>query len=130
MAYAFNDDKSKVEVYTKDDINKGIKVIKASLTNQSVGASQRERFVVLLSNPSTFIPEGYTPLGVVGVQLSVSSGSTGSLDNLVLSGFRYYRLANDQSDHAEVFVRNVSNTNVTKLNIYWSILCVKTSLIS
>lgn len=130
MAYAFNDDKSKVEVYAKDDVNKGIKVIMASLTNQSVGASKRERFMVLLSNPATLIPEGYTPLGIMGVQLSVSSGSTGSLDNLVLSGFRYYRLANDQSDNAEVFVRNLSNTAVTKLNIFWSILCIKTSLIS
>lgn len=130
MAYAFNDDKSKVEVYTKDDVNKGIKVINAYLTNQTVRASQRERFVTLLSNPATFIPEGYTPMGVVGVQLSVSSGSTGSLDNLVLSGFRYYRTADNLHDHAEAFIRNVSNTAVTKLNIYWSILCVKTSLIS
>lgn len=72
MAYGFNENKTKAQVYSKTEMNSWLLVEKKSIVSGEISTSA----VGTITVSGSVAKSGYTPIGIVGIQVSYGSTST------------------------------------------------------
>ena len=108
MAYGFNDDKSKADVYTKTELNailnNKLLVVKKDVDNISVNLPPNSTALVSESVSKS----GYTAIGIIGIDLAGTNVYALMRDYYIDGTVLNFRLKNISSEREISFIPRIS----------------------